>query len=72
MELEPEDVLAVSKYDKSVKARSLLLGNARAWDDDKRVGKKDKISSTHSKSSGSRGQKIAEDRRLSLLEQINQ
>ena len=24
LELEPEDVLAVSKYDKSVKARSLL------------------------------------------------
>ena len=35
-------------------------------------GKKDKISSTHSKSSGSRGQKIAEDQRLILLEQINQ
>jgi REP element-mobilizing transposase RayT len=74
LELEPKDVLAAGKYAQSVRARSLLCywGVRELGMTTVELAKKVNLAQPTVSQAVSRGQKIAEEQGLNLLEQINQ
>jgi hypothetical protein len=74
LELDPKDVLAAGKYAKSVKARSLLCywGTRELGMTTVDLAKRLNLAQPTVSQAVTRGQKIAEDQGLSLIEKNNQ